>query len=312
MLNIETKEVLGNGVNGTVYLCEYNGDDAVVKFENVDTNTPDNRYQVQVNFDREVAKLNPLFFTAIKMHGIVNDSNFVQPTPDFLYDSNVATRYKKRIKLERDLDYSTFSVQTPVMKTTMRANGVMIHSHQVPNLKRAMQTFNILKKAKWTHGDAHGENWMLDKNDKLWLIDYGCMQNKITPEFQLDVIFTLWFFAREPYWESWNKCGEPQLDDYETFLEKIKQETKNAPYLNAIPDEADDAVKENAAVLLCVLFDWELYVKCTGLRSKKFDFNEQQQPNKFMIAHIIRHLYDDNYDSVLLEIEKFTPFKILD
>ena len=81
-MNLKLKKKLGNGVMGSVYLCEYNGITAIAKmekFENVlDTSNP---YARQIEFNA-FAKLHPDRFLTLLFAGIVNNCTFKQPTPN--------------------------------------------------------------------------------------------------------------------------------------------------------------------------------------------------------------------------------------
>ena len=59
MLNIQTKHILGSGVYGTVYLCDYNGKEAVVKFEKI---------IVSIQFDAEEIAVGELVSDAINIY----------------------------------------------------------------------------------------------------------------------------------------------------------------------------------------------------------------------------------------------------
>ena len=302
MLNIQTKHILGSGVYGTVYLCDYNGKEAVVKFEKIDLKWMNNRYQSQVIFDKEVAQRNPDFFTTMKMHGVINNSSYTMETPNTASSYFFGTLFRTKIRMESDSYDCVFAVQTPVLARTIDSVSVM--PNQTENLRRVMKTFDILKKERYTHNDAHGGNWMLDKNDKIWLIDYGSAHKGITDEFQTDILITLSYFVREPFSEI-NK--QPDMPSW-VLEASIVEATKGASYLYAIPVCANDNVRRMATVLLCILFDWDLYMKT--MYSKE-TLPAPHQPNKFIVTHIIRHMYDDDYSEILDKVNKFTPFAII-
>ena len=198
MFHIEILKKLGEGVFGTTFLINYiNKKEAVIKLEKIDIEEHENSYWRQIQFDQEIAQFHKDLFLTIQSHGIIQNCG-----PEF--------RRKVYKKKETEtypwiLTYGVFIVYTPVLETNVYPNLPLSLDQIKVNFLRVARTFDILKKNKYIHGDAHLNNWMLDKEGLLWLIDYGTI-TKTTWSFrynstfgiEMDVVTSLFLFIQNP------------------------------------------------------------------------------------------------------------------
>jgi len=302
LFNAVKVKQLGSGVYGTTYLYKYINDElAVFKFEKIDVSEHESSYWRQVQFDDDVASKNPTLFLTMEFHGIQKNVNDL-----YKYKQYRETEIKE---YPWKLTYCVLIVQKPYLKQTLAKNWPLNPEKNSINFLRFVKTFNALKSNGYEHGDTHFNNWMTDDKDEIWLIDYGTITNKAWEykywsgvSVEMDLIRSLRMFLMDPYFDdemqpkpTWSWVNEDKIM-------KVMHEERNLEALKLISKEIKSRKSVYAEVLeiLCVLFDWKGYISCrSSWNGTMAVYPEPNQPMKISILKVIKHLYDDNYRSLI-------------
>lgn len=337
MFHINIKKKINSGFFGTTYLIEYIANKhAIIKLEKIDIDESENSYWRQLQFDKEICQLNKHLFLTIEAHGVIN---------------NCGPEYKKKVYKRRFIEnspwfvtYGVFVIQTPVLQKTVFDAYPLNEEKQAVNFQRYIQTFDILKKNGYTHGDTHLNNWMIDEKDEIWLIDYGTVtKNKWkfkwnpTLGFETDVLFSLRLFVNDPY-VALEKKGYFIHVDYPGIVRAMNT-SNNIQYINQYCSEKAKSEKANLQFifeLLLMLLDWKSYSKCVfpisnsipsfsfandgQIPSNEISFYTMEEPIQNMkdqVLYVISQLYADSYTDLVayskkyFEESKIKKFKML-
>jgi serine/threonine protein kinase len=315
-MNIQTKKKLGEGVMGTVYLSDVNGQKCVTKIEKYEeVKTPLlSSYYRQLEFDN-LAKQYPNKFLTLIQHGIIKNCSHQQKLPkEAHFPKDILNHLKEKNKLK---DCYVLSY-VPILEGTL--NDVLLsltRKQWIDCFIQLIESVNIMKTNGFYHRDLHGGNIMyIKKNNKYqwYIIDYGLIWRKTYPKNYddkimnisgnlvdcTDIMSLLWTLIKNPAFK-YMIDKQIKFPPYNKFIkhikndsryEKIKQMMKIFKYVNKYTEYYYIDV-------ITILYYSDLWIDAIGLNSSKHKNLIINQDCPEIIIYVLKHLLDKNYTKII-------------
>ena len=290
-MDIKLIKQIGQGAYGTVYLCEYNKQQAIAKKEKINPNVgiSETKYYNQITFD-SIARRYPDRFLKLLFSGIINDCEFTQPVPKNI--KHWDPYFRKDWYETQKSDICSVLIYTPVLTIkyydllkrltkTMKINE--LYNLKLEIFKYLLTSVRIINKAGYYHRDIHQSNIMyggnLNKIDptKFYLIDYGeCYHDYFASSergqmpFICDELSLFWSMSDNPVAEYMhkNKVKFTPYDDSVMLLMKNKSYPLLKKHLPSIVQENMYIIKGRAGLgilhAICLLVDYKIYCEAIG------------------------------------------------
>ena len=301
-MSIKIKKKLGEGVNGTVFACKYNGTDAIYKIEKYNNdNTTKSSFIREIEFSK-LAKKYPKRFMTLRHHEVINNCDHEQKLPKGFDDWPNAV--KKVILKKQKYKYCSVLVYTPVLKYTLKQIFHKLSNRQKKHaMNYLMKSVDILQKAGYVHNDIHWGNVMCDRKVKYWyIIDYGSIWNKkfITnridrlTRYEYDHVSLFWFFMNNPIYNYMDKYNLFDHFDHRKFKKVIKHDDRFDEIKKLAPIYAINP--KNTWIswydLITTILHYDLYIKAVGMEDTSIGikYKNYEQPNKDFLLRKIRKL----------------------
>ena len=312
-------KTLGNGVMGTVFLCEYNQKTAIAKMEKFDgTFDTSNPYMRQIEFN-EFAKLHADRFLTLLFSGIVNNCIFKQPMPKNIkeWPANFRNWWLTRQKS----DVCSLLIYSPICSITLqdilRAHNLKAEL-RIEIFKHLKKSIEIMNNAGYYHRDLHAGNIMyLGKISKtnpkinpanFYIIDYGCIYHKTFKVSSEDKNRNK--ITQDIYYLIWCVCDNPVVDYMEARninLPKYKKSLKflqNHEIYPKLKQYLPSYVKKNIKIvdeidylhIVCFFLDYNVYCESIEVKyiQEKLKLIDYQPMNKAYFLNIIKNLKAPN------------------
>ena len=170
-MEIQILKKIGSGVNGSTFMCKYNGSTVVAKIEKFNGDLSfNNTFARQLRFN-EFAKKHSNRFTTLLFAGVVNNCIFKQPTPANInkWEPNARKTWLEHQKNDK----CCLLIYTPLLNCTLSAITYYLSkvkgdaAFEIKKKKLMYDIFRYLKKtvelmnaAGYQHGDIHDNNIM--------------------------------------------------------------------------------------------------------------------------------------------------------
>ena len=231
---IKLNKKLGEGVNGTVYLCKYKSRNMIYKIEKYN-----NDKSTKSSFIRELefskfAKLHKNRFLTLKYHNIIKDCKHKQKLPKgFEYFED---KFKIRILNKQKYKYCSILVYEPVLKYTLtKIRDKLTNNQLLYAFNYLLKSIDLLQKNKYVYNDLHGYNIMTNSTLSKWyFIDYGAIYKKgwtknfsdKQSKFNNDYETLIWTFIENPFIDYLYNKGLFKNFNHKKYILSLKNSSK--------------------------------------------------------------------------------------
>ena len=231
---IKLKKKLGEGVNGTVYLCEYKGKNMIYKIEKYN-----NDKSTKSSFIRELefskfAKLHKNRFMTLKYHNVIKDCKHKQKLPQGF--ENFGEKFKIGILNKQKYKYCSVLVYEPVLKYTLnKIRDKLTNEQFIYAFNYLLKSIDLLQKHKYVYNDINGNNIMANSTLSKWyFIDYGAIYKKgwtknfldKQAKFNNDYQNLIWIFIEDPFTDYLYNKGLLKNFNYKKYILSLKNSSK--------------------------------------------------------------------------------------